>query len=156
MFMILIVLHNRNTVWPWLMALSLPASGTMTPATGIIALSATERNVSQTKALFLCFFRKHSQQFEAGSQIFLFWSASSIQPPPPTKSPCPADYISWYQNCYKLIEKPATWDAAQATCEEQGGNLASIDMSYDQAFVAGVVLQGKADAWIGLKRQVLQ
>ncbi|XP_023194031.1 macrophage mannose receptor 1-like [Xiphophorus maculatus] len=79
--------------------------------------------------------------------------SSSIQPPPPTKSPCPADYISWYQNCYKLIEKPATWDAAQAACEEQGGNLASIDMSYDQAFVAGVVLQGKADAWIGLRRQ---
>ncbi|MEQ2275125.1 hypothetical protein XENORESO_021066 [Xenotaenia resolanae] len=79
--------------------------------------------------------------------------SSSIQPPPPTKSPCPADYISWYQNCYKLVEDPATWDAAQAACEKQGGNLASIDMSYDQAFVAGVVLQGKADAWIGLRRK---
>uniref|UniRef100_A0A3Q3SGN4 C-type lectin domain-containing protein n=1 Tax=Mastacembelus armatus TaxID=205130 RepID=A0A3Q3SGN4_9TELE len=30
-----------------------------------------------------------------------------------------------------------------------------IDMSYDQAFIAGAVLQGKADAWIGLRRQVL-
>ncbi|XP_014906843.1 macrophage mannose receptor 1 [Poecilia latipinna] len=79
--------------------------------------------------------------------------SSSIEPPPPTKSPCPADYISWYQNCYKLVEEPATWDAAQAACEEQGGNLASIDMSYDQAFVAGVVLQGRADAWIGLRRK---
>ncbi|KAK5617685.1 hypothetical protein CRENBAI_001663 [Crenichthys baileyi] len=79
--------------------------------------------------------------------------SSSIQPPPPTKSPCPADYISWYQNCYKLVEDPATWDAAQAACEKQGGNLASIDMSYDQAFVAGVVLQGKGDAWIGLRRK---
>uniref|UniRef100_A0A8C2WHF1 C-type lectin domain-containing protein n=1 Tax=Cyclopterus lumpus TaxID=8103 RepID=A0A8C2WHF1_CYCLU len=27
-------------------------------------------------------------------------------------------------------------------------------MSYDQAFVAGVVVQGKADAWIGLRRKV--
>uniref|UniRef100_A0A3Q2EA74 C-type lectin domain-containing protein n=1 Tax=Cyprinodon variegatus TaxID=28743 RepID=A0A3Q2EA74_CYPVA len=67
--------------------------------------------------------------------------------------PCPADYISWYENCYKLVEEPATWDEAQTACEEQGGNLASIDMSYDQAFVAGVVLQGKADAWIGLRRK---
>ncbi|XP_051907364.1 macrophage mannose receptor 1 [Hippocampus zosterae] len=77
--------------------------------------------------------------------------SSSITPPHPTSSPCPAGYISWYLNCYKLVEEPATWDAAQKACEQQGANLASIDMSYDQAFVAGVVLQGKADAWIGLK-----
>lgn len=49
--------------------------------------------------------------------------------------------------------EPATWDAAQTACVGQGGNLASIDMSYDQAFVAGVVLQGQ-DAWIGLRRKV--
>lgn len=53
------------------------------------------------------------------------------------------------------MEEAATWDKAEATCKQQGGNLASIDMSYDQAFVAGVVLQGKADAWIGLRRKVL-
>ncbi|RVE65935.1 hypothetical protein OJAV_G00121150 [Oryzias javanicus] len=80
--------------------------------------------------------------------------SSSIQPPPPTKSPCPDGYISWYQNCYKLVEEPAIWSDAQDACKKQGGNLASIDMSYDQAFVAGVVLQGKADAWIGLRRMV--
>ncbi|XP_047200502.1 macrophage mannose receptor 1 [Hippoglossus stenolepis] len=79
--------------------------------------------------------------------------SSSIAPPPPTQSPCPGGYVSWYQNCYKLVEEPATWDAAQKACKQQGGNLASIDMSYDQAFVAGVVLQGRADAWIGLRRQ---
>lgn len=82
-------------------------------------------------------------------------SASTIDPPPPTKNPCPSGYISWYANCYKLVEEKATWDAAQANCAQQGGNLASIDMSYDQAFVAGVVLQGEEDAWIGLRRQVL-
>lgn len=53
------------------------------------------------------------------------------------------------------MEEPKTWDAAQVACEQEGGNLASVDMSYDQAFVAGVVLQGKADAWIGLRRKVL-
>ncbi|CAL9682123.1 unnamed protein product [Knipowitschia caucasica] len=79
--------------------------------------------------------------------------SSSIQPPPPTQSPCPSGYISWYLNCYKLVEEPATWDAAEKACGQTGGNLASIDMSYDQAFVAGVVLQGKADAWIGLRRK---
>ncbi|XP_061732556.1 macrophage mannose receptor 1 isoform X2 [Nerophis ophidion] len=79
--------------------------------------------------------------------------SSSIAPPPPTSSPCPAGYISWFLNCYKLVEEPASWDAAQTACRQQGGNLASIDMSYDQAFVAGVVLQGRADAWIGLRLQ---
>uniref|UniRef100_A0A8C7XMY9 C-type lectin domain-containing protein n=1 Tax=Oryzias sinensis TaxID=183150 RepID=A0A8C7XMY9_9TELE len=79
---------------------------------------------------------------------------SGIQPPPPTKSPCPDGYIAWYLNCYKLVEELATWNDAQDACKKQGGNLASIDMSYDQAFVAGVVLQGKADAWIGLRRMV--
>lgn len=82
-------------------------------------------------------------------------SASSINPPPPTHGPCPAGYISWYKNCYKVVEEVANWDSAQKACVQQGGNLASIDMSYDQAFVAGVVLQGSADAWIGLRRQVL-
>ncbi|TNM92320.1 hypothetical protein fugu_019332 [Takifugu bimaculatus] len=78
--------------------------------------------------------------------------SSSIAPPPPTKSPCPDGYISWYHNCYKLVEQPATWDAAQAACVQEGGNLASIDMSYDQAFLAGAVLNGM-DSWIGLRRK---
>lgn len=36
---------------------------------------------------------------------------------------------------------------------QEGGNLASVDMSYDQAFLAGVVLNGM-DTWIGLRRRV--
>ncbi|XP_062340567.1 macrophage mannose receptor 1 [Osmerus eperlanus] len=79
--------------------------------------------------------------------------SSSIAPPPPTNNPCKAGYISWYKNCYKLVEESKTWDDAQAACKQEGGNLASIDMSYDQSFVSGVVLQGRADAWIGLRRE---
>lgn len=37
---------------------------------------------------------------------------------------------------------------------KEGGNLASVDMSYDQAFISGAVQQGKTDAWIGLRRMV--
>ncbi|KAF3849178.1 hypothetical protein F7725_015675 [Dissostichus mawsoni] len=90
-----------------------------------------------------------------GAVRILYNTTSSINPPPPTKAPCPTGYTSWYLNCYRLAEEPATWDAAQAACRDEGGNLASIDMSYDQAFVAGAVLQGRADAWIGLRRKVL-
>ncbi|MGH0164673.1 UNVERIFIED_CONTAM: hypothetical protein FKN15_047304 [Acipenser sinensis] len=60
------------------------------------------------------------------------------------------------KNCYKLVAEPelqASWQDAQAACEKEKGSLASIDHSYEQNFVAGVVLQGRVDAWIGLRRQ---
>uniref|UniRef100_A0A3Q3AN93 C-type lectin domain-containing protein n=1 Tax=Kryptolebias marmoratus TaxID=37003 RepID=A0A3Q3AN93_KRYMA len=63
----------------------------------------------------------------------------------------------WYEFgdfCYKPFGDKKTWHDARRMCRNLGGgNLASIDMSYDQAFVAGAVLQGKADAWIGLRRK---
>ncbi|KAL4617320.1 macrophage mannose receptor 1-like [Arapaima gigas] len=79
--------------------------------------------------------------------------SNTIPEPPPTRTPCPPGYISWYNNCYKLVEEQKTWEEAQLTCQQEKGNLVSIDYSYDQAFVAGVVLQGKTDAWIGLRRK---
>ncbi|CAG5896336.1 unnamed protein product [Menidia menidia] len=78
---------------------------------------------------------------------------AALPPPPPTRSPCPSGYTSWYSSCYRLVEEAASWEKARAACRDQGGDLASIDMSYDQAFVAGAVLQGRADAWIGLRRE---
>ncbi|KAL2099694.1 hypothetical protein ACEWY4_004088 [Coilia grayii] len=79
---------------------------------------------------------------------------SSSLPPPPTKNPCPDGYISWYKNCYKFVSEPKNWEAAQAACQQEKGNLASIDMSYDQAFISAAVIQGKSDAWIGLRKRV--
>lgn len=80
--------------------------------------------------------------------------SSSIKPPPPTKSPCPPGYLSWFQNCYRLVEEPSSWEQALKACQQQSrGNLVSIDSSYEQAFVSGVVLQGRAEAWMGLRLQ---
>uniref|UniRef100_A0A667WIW3 C-type lectin domain-containing protein n=1 Tax=Myripristis murdjan TaxID=586833 RepID=A0A667WIW3_9TELE len=61
-----------------------------------------------------------------------------------------SDWHEFGEFCYKPFGEKKTWNDAQKACEQEGGNLASIDMSYDQAFVAGAILQGKADAWIGL------
>ncbi|XP_062410864.1 macrophage mannose receptor 1-like [Sardina pilchardus] len=72
---------------------------------------------------------------------------------PPAKNPCKEGYISWFNNCYKLEFEPKSWEAAQVACQEDGGNLASVDMSYDQAFISGAVLQGRPDAWIGLRKK---
>uniref|UniRef100_A0A672FKV4 C-type lectin domain-containing protein n=1 Tax=Salarias fasciatus TaxID=181472 RepID=A0A672FKV4_SALFA len=89
-------------------------------------------------------------------QLLLLLSTGtlSIDPSPATKRPCPSGYISWYQNCYKLVEEAASWEAAQAACRQQDrGDLVSVDSSYEQAFLSGVVLQGKHEAWMGLRRQ---
>uniref|UniRef100_A0A3P8TTP2 C-type lectin domain-containing protein n=1 Tax=Amphiprion percula TaxID=161767 RepID=A0A3P8TTP2_AMPPE len=127
----------------------------MTPVIRLTASSAPGRNVSRHSGVYsFCSKTINSKQaLLINVSPFFFTSASSLNPPAPTKNPCPSGYTSWYQNCYKVVETPATWDDAEAACQQEGGNLASIDMSYDQAFVAGVVLQGKADVWIGLRRQ---
>lgn len=78
--------------------------------------------------------------------------SSSIPAPPPTPNPCPDGYTSWYSSCYKLVQQPATWDAALEACRKDTANLASIDSSYEQAFVSGVVVRD-LDAWIGLRRK---
>uniref|UniRef100_A0A8C9SL77 C-type lectin domain-containing protein n=1 Tax=Scleropages formosus TaxID=113540 RepID=A0A8C9SL77_SCLFO len=54
-------------------------------------------------------------------------TASSNPEPPPTQNPCPSGYTSWYNNCYKLVEEHKTWEEAQLACEQEKGNLASID-----------------------------
>uniref|UniRef100_A0A8C2GRF6 C-type lectin domain-containing protein n=1 Tax=Cyprinus carpio TaxID=7962 RepID=A0A8C2GRF6_CYPCA len=87
--------------------------------------------------------------------LWAFSAASSIPVPPPTSTPCSSGYITWYSSCYKLVSEPKTWEEAQQACVKEGGNLASVDMSYDQAFISAAVQQGKTDAWIGLRRLVL-
>uniref|UniRef100_A0AAY4ESJ8 C-type lectin domain-containing protein n=1 Tax=Denticeps clupeoides TaxID=299321 RepID=A0AAY4ESJ8_9TELE len=52
-----------------------------------------------------------------------------------------------------VVDEPKPWEEAEAACRKEGGHLTSVDMSYDQAFIAGAVVQGKSDAWIGLRRQ---
>uniref|UniRef100_A0A8C4SNC7 C-type lectin domain-containing protein n=1 Tax=Erpetoichthys calabaricus TaxID=27687 RepID=A0A8C4SNC7_ERPCA len=95
----------------------------------------------------LCFtFQPEGQKYEE----------IDIPPPPPSKD-CPSGYISWKKNCYLLVEdtdKRTTWLEAQKACEKQKANLASVDHTYEQAFLAGAVLQGRTDAWIGLSRDV--
>ncbi|XP_034048886.1 macrophage mannose receptor 1-like [Thalassophryne amazonica] len=78
---------------------------------------------------------------------------SSSITPPPTQNPCQEGYTPWYQNCYKLVEEPATWEEAQKACMKERANLASIDTSYEQAYVSLMVLKGNADVWIGLSRK---
>ncbi|XP_037401967.1 macrophage mannose receptor 1, partial [Pygocentrus nattereri] len=78
---------------------------------------------------------------------------SQLPAPPATSSPCPSNYVTWYKNCYRLVSEPKTWEEAEAACVKEGGHLASVDMSYDQAFISGAIQQGNTDAWIGLRRK---
>lgn len=80
------------------------------------------------------------------------FTADSLPPSP--NNPCRDGYISWYKNCYRLVSEPKTWAVAQEACQQEGGNLASVDMSYEQAFISGAVILGRSDVWIGLRKQV--
>lgn len=53
-----------------------------------------------------------------------------------------------------MVESPKSWEEAQAACVKEGGNLASVDMSYEQAFISGAIQEGQTEAWIGLQRTV--
>uniref|UniRef100_A0A8B9LWC7 C-type lectin domain-containing protein n=1 Tax=Astyanax mexicanus TaxID=7994 RepID=A0A8B9LWC7_ASTMX len=94
----------------------------------------------------------HKPQSESTGPLFFCTPTDSHLPAPPTtKSPCPSDYVSWYKNCYKLVSEHKNWADAEAACVKEGGHLASVDMSYDQAFISGAIQQERTDAWIGLK-----
>uniref|UniRef100_A0A672F699 C-type lectin domain-containing protein n=1 Tax=Salarias fasciatus TaxID=181472 RepID=A0A672F699_SALFA len=62
-------------------------------------------------------------------------------------------------NCYKLnSDTRKSWTAARADCVLDGGDLVSIASEAEnqyvmQAFLSGVVLKGKHEAWMGLRRQ---
>uniref|UniRef100_A0A671RHF0 C-type lectin domain-containing protein n=1 Tax=Sinocyclocheilus anshuiensis TaxID=1608454 RepID=A0A671RHF0_9TELE len=69
-----------------------------------------------------------------------------IPVPPPTSTPCPSGYITCYSSCYKLVSEPKSWEEAQQACVKEGGNLASVDMSYDQNSSLAPLLQAGSDS----------
>ena len=56
------------------------------------------------------------------------------------------------KNCYKLFGSlPKTWDNAQDSCKNEGGNLVSIRDPFEQAYVSLIKTGSISSEWIGLK-----
>ena len=54
---------------------------------------------------------------------------------PPSNFECPVSWHSFDDKCYKLLDEPLTWFDANKTCNEDGGNLASIQTDEENNFI---------------------
>uniref|UniRef100_A0A3B4V2K4 C-type lectin domain-containing protein n=1 Tax=Seriola dumerili TaxID=41447 RepID=A0A3B4V2K4_SERDU len=72
-------------------------------------------------------------------------------------SHCDPGYLLYGDFCYHFeTESVKNWQDAEAHCNSEQGHLASFHSQEELSFLTGVVLQGKADAWIGLKHDEIK
>ncbi|XP_061163166.1 macrophage mannose receptor 1-like [Saccostrea echinata] len=68
-------------------------------------------------------------------------------------SGCPSDYTSSAGSCFRVIESAMDFDAAQATCQVDGANLASINSAYEQMSIEIISKNIAGALWIGLRHR---
>jgi len=64
---------------------------------------------------------------------------------------CPTDWSPHGSSCYRLFTTTLTWNQAQAECQKQNSNLASVFDGGISTFIGS--LQKNRNVWIGAKRQ---
>ncbi|XP_048752140.2 macrophage mannose receptor 1-like isoform X2 [Ostrea edulis] len=72
---------------------------------------------------------------------------------PTPVSGCPSGYTSSAGTCYRVISAAMDFDGAQATCQVDGGNLASINSAFEQLSIEVATKNIVGAIWIGLKRK---
>ncbi len=61
-------------------------------------------------------------------------------------------YQSYFQSCFRVVTELKTFTDAQATCEAEMANLASINDLYEEGFAEVVMFNNELEsAWIGLQ-----
>ena len=61
-------------------------------------------------------------------------------------------YQSYFQSCFRVVTDAKTFSQAQAVCEAEMANLASLNDLYEEAFAEVVLFNNNLDsAWIGLQ-----
>ncbi|XP_053159991.1 C-type lectin domain family 2 member D-like isoform X2 [Hemicordylus capensis] len=63
---------------------------------------------------------------------------------------CPTDWIGYERNCYFFSEEERNWTFGQSFCSSLGSFLAVIESEPEKVFI--LRYKGKADHWIGLKK----
>lgn len=70
----------------------------------------------------------------------------------PCTIPGYTDYRSYGESCFKYVNQLTSYDQARDKCASEGASLATIDDTYDQAFVELTLhINEGNDAWIGLR-----
>ncbi|KAJ3611261.1 hypothetical protein NHX12_021277 [Muraenolepis orangiensis] len=78
-------------------------------------------------------------------------TASTATTPAP-RGGCPPDFTSFQGKCYKVMtgSDKMNWQDARTHCINQGGNLASVLNTREQAFLTMQLQRYPQDLWIGL------
>ena len=64
-------------------------------------------------------------------------------------------YISYFNNCFRLVTDAFSYSDARAFCEEDSTTLATIKDGYEEAFVETMMYTNTLDyVWIGLTDKV--
>ena len=71
-------------------------------------------------------------------------------------SKCPSGYNEVAGSCFRVIETAMDFNGAQATCQVDGANLASISSQYEQMSIEIETKDITGAIWIGLKLEVFQ
>lgn len=61
-------------------------------------------------------------------------------------------YVNILNDTFKAVTQPLTWEAANARCESEGNQLATLQSEWSQVYVELVALTLKTPVWIGMNR----
>jgi len=73
------------------------------------------------------------------------FATNAITTPAPGRCNCPFGYEIYQGFCYKVFFGLTTWYDANATCVQEGGNLASIHTIQENRYIAGLALAQPAE-----------
>lgn len=93
-----------------------------------------------------------SKNKECVFRYFKFPSVQGASENPPPNSFCDdKSYYKYDGSCYKIDTTPRNYADAQEYCRSQGGDLASITDSYNEAFIEYLMYSNDVSAaWIGM------
>jgi|JI10StandDraft_1071094.scaffolds.fasta_scaffold09123_4 hypothetical protein len=70
---------------------------------------------------------------------------------------CVAPYAVVGGSCYRMVDVPASWDAAEAACEADGAHLVIIDSVAEHDVVHGLLgAAGVTGGWVGASDRVAE
>ncbi|MBK7071021.1 MAG: C-type lectin domain-containing protein [Myxococcales bacterium] len=70
---------------------------------------------------------------------------------------CTAPYAVIGGSCYRMVEVPASWDAAQAACEADGAHLVIVGSVAEHDVVHGLLTDaGVTGGWVGASDRVAE
>ena len=118
----------------------------------VLYLHSTDPELDDNKIFSLCALI-HTHK----SVLYLHSTDPELDDIPPGVSECTmgADYLSYFNQCFRLVKESSTYEEARAVCEEDGTTLATIKDGYEEAFVETLMYtNGLRYVWIGLTDKV--